>query len=156
MPKGPQLIKSRNRPPFCPPAKSPVPWPGLLPALSFRMDQRIRECSEVEGRTPGLGTISSLNVRLFSFRGSSFSPSNLWGSSVGPSLHCQGIEDRGPTNEPWLFSRPGRSHICPLPYSFLFLLPSFSDSEPLKFKQELENLSNLKEGPGMNLPLPPG
>ena len=139
LPKDPQLIKSRNRPPFCPPEKSPVPWPGLLLALSFRMDQRMRECSEVEGRILGLGTISSLNVRLFSFRGSSCSLPNLWGFSVGPSLLCQGIEDRGPINEPWLFSRPGRSHICPLSYSFLFLLPSSSDSEPLKFKQELGN-----------------
>ena len=98
MPKGPQLIKSRNRPPFCPPAKSPVPWPGLLLALSFRMDQRIRVFGG--GECPGLGTISILKVRLLFFRGSSCSPSNLWGSSVGPSLCCQGIEDRGPTMNP--------------------------------------------------------
>lgn len=49
-----------------------------------------------------------------------------------------------------------RGHKCPFPYSFLSLLPSLSHSEPLtKVQQELGNLPNFKEGPGMRQPLPP-
>ena len=136
LPKGTQLIKGRNRPPFCPPPKSTMPWsccPFLPLALSFRMDQRMREyCGGGGGQLePQVWAQSPAWIWGFSLSVAPPTPIyyNLWGSPVGPSLHHQGIEDRGPINEPWFFSRPGRGHKYPLHYSFLFLLPSL-----LKFR----------------------